>query len=108
MKVKNVFPVLGTLTDPNLPEAGVDVVLMVDAYHEFSHQREMMEAIIMALKPDGRVVVIEYRGEDPQVAKAPRHKMTAARLIKEMAAAGLRRQETKNFLHQQHFMVFAR
>jgi len=106
MQVKNVFPILGTLIDPNLPEAGVDVVLMVDAYHEFSYPREMMEAIIKALKPDGRVVVIEYRGEDPRVAKPPHHKMTAAQLIKEMAAAGLRWQETNDFLPQQHFMVF--
>ncbi len=84
MHVKNVFPILGTLTDPNLPDAGVDVVLMVDAYHEFSHPREMMEAIVRALKPDGRVVVIEYRGEDPGVSKPPHHKMTEAQLIKEM------------------------
>ena len=84
MHVKNVFPILGTLTDPNLPDAGVDVVLMVDAYHEFSHPREMMEAIVRALKPDGRVVVIEYRGEDPRVSKPPHHKMTEAQLIKEM------------------------
>lgn len=108
MQVKNVFPIPGTLTDPNLPEAGVDVVLMVDAYHEFSYPREMMEAIIKALKPDGRVVVIEYRGEDPRVAKPPHHKMTEAQLIKEMAAMGLRWQETKDFLSQQHFMVFER
>ncbi|MHC4458397.1 MAG: class I SAM-dependent methyltransferase, partial [Planctomycetota bacterium] len=57
-QVENVFPILGSPTDPNLPAAGVDVVLMVDAYHEFSYPREMMEAIIKALKPGGRVVVI--------------------------------------------------
>jgi ubiquinone/menaquinone biosynthesis C-methylase UbiE len=108
MQVKNVFPIPGRPTDPNLPEAGVDVVLMVDAYHEFSYPREMMEAIIKALKPDGRVVVIEYRGEDKRVAKPPHHKMTEAQLIKEMAAVGLRWQETKDFLPQQHFMVFDR
>ena len=108
LKVKNVFPIRGTLKNPNLPDAGVDVVLMVDAYHEFSHPREMMESIVRALKPDGRVVVIEYRGEDPQVAKPPHHKMTEMQLIKEMAAVGLRWQETKDFLPQQHFMVFER
>jgi ubiquinone/menaquinone biosynthesis C-methylase UbiE len=106
MQVKNVFPILGTLTDPNLPEAGLDVVLMVDAYHEFSYPREMTEAIIRALKPGGRVIVIEYRGEGPRVTKPPHHKMTEAQLIKEMAAAGLRWQETKDFLPQQHFIVF--
>jgi ubiquinone/menaquinone biosynthesis C-methylase UbiE len=106
MQVKNVFPIPGTLTDPNLPEAGVDVVLMVDAYHEFSYPREMMEVIIRALKPGGRVIVVEYRGEDSRVAKPPHHKMTEAQLIKEMSAVGLRRHETKDFLPQQHFMVF--
>jgi len=108
MQVKNVIPIPGTLTDPNLPEAGVDVVLMVDAYHEFSYPREMMEAIIRALKPDGRVVVIEYRGEDLRVTKPPHHKMTEVQLIREMAAVGLSWQETKDFLPQQHFMVFER
>ena len=88
--------------------SGDDVVLMVDAYHEFSHPREMMEAIVRALKPDGRVVIIEYRGDDPRVGKPPHHKMTEAQLIKEMAAVGLRWQETKAFLPQQHFMVFER
>ena len=106
IQVKNVFPIPGSLTDPNLPEAGVDVVLMVDAYHEFSYPREMMEAIIGALKPGGRVIVIEYRGEDPRVAKPPHHKMTEAQLIKEMEAVGLHWRATKDFLPQQHFMVF--
>jgi ubiquinone/menaquinone biosynthesis C-methylase UbiE len=106
MQVKNVFPIPGRLTDPNLPEAGVEVVLMVDAYHEFSYPREMMEAIFGALKPGGRVIVIEYRGEDPRVAKPPNHKMTEAQLIKEMEAVGLRWRATKDFLPQQHFMVF--
>ena len=106
MQVKNVFAILGTLTDPKLPKAGVDVVLLVDAYHEFSYPREMMEAIIGALKPGGRVIVIEYRGEDPRVAKPPHHKMTEAQLIKEMEAVGLHWRATKDFLPQQHFMVF--
>ncbi len=106
MRVKNVFPIQGTWTDPNLPKAGVNVVLMVDAYHEFSYPREMMEAITGALKPGGRVIIIEYRGEDQRVAKPPHHKMTEAQLIKEMAAVGLRWRATKDFLPQQHFMVF--
>jgi hypothetical protein len=82
------------------------VVLMVDAYHEFSYPREMMKAIIEALKSCDRVIVIEYQGEDPQVGKPPHHKMTEAQLIKEMAAVGLRLRAPKDLLAQQHFIVF--
>src|SRR5579859_8165284 len=85
-RVTNVEPVLGTITDPHLPAGGVDVVLMVDAYHEFDHPREMMEAIVRAVNPGGRVIDLEYRAEDDQVLIKPHHKMTEAQAIKEMAA----------------------
>ncbi|MDB5330575.1 MAG: Methyltransferase type 11 [Phycisphaerales bacterium] len=104
--LENVEPVLGTIEDPNLPEAGVDLALMVDAYHEFDHPNEMMLAIVKALKPGGRVVDIEYRGEDPEVAIKPHHKMTEAQAIKEMAAVGLKHVKTFNDLPQQHLMIF--
>ena len=103
---RNVIPILGSTTDPNLPESGVDVVLIVDAYHEFSHPREMMIGIMRALKPGGRVFLIEYRGEDPRVTKPPLHKMTQTQAIKEMSAIGLRWRQTLDFLPEQHFMVF--
>ncbi|UCH64293.1 MAG: class I SAM-dependent methyltransferase [Fidelibacterota bacterium] len=106
--IQNVVPVLGSIIDPNLPEAGVDLVLMVDAYHEFSHPREMMEAIVMALKPGGMVVLVEFRGEDPNVRRYPLHKMTEAQARREMAAVGLRWHETRDILPQQHFMIFVR
>jgi len=104
--VPNVVPVLGSITDPNLPEAGVDLVMMVDAYHEFSHPREMMEAIVKALKPGGLVVLVEFRGEDPSVRRSRLHKMTQVQAHREMAAVGLRWRETRDILPQQHFMVF--
>lgn len=104
----NVVPVLGSITDPNLPEAGVDLVLMVDAYHEFSHPREMMAAVVKALKPGGLVVLVEFRGEDPNVKRYPLHKMTAAQARREMAAVGLRWRETRDILPQQHFMIFVK
>ena len=106
--VPNVVPVLGSITDPNLPEAGVDLVLMVDAYHEFSHPREMMEAIVKAVKPGGLVVLVEYRGEDPGVRRNRLHKMTRAQARREMAAVGLRWRETRDILPQQHFMIFVK
>ena len=104
--VKNVEPVLGKVDNPNLPEAAVDAVLLVDAYHEFDHPREMMEAIVRALKPGGRVVLVEYRGEDPEVPIKPLHKMTEAQAIKEMDAVGLRHVKTHEDLPRQHVMIF--
>ncbi|MGH9799849.1 MAG: SAM-dependent methyltransferase, partial [Blastocatellia bacterium] len=82
------------------------VVLFVDAYHEFSYPREMMESIVKGLKPGGRIVQIEYRGEDPDVPIKRVHKMTVAQAKKEMAAVGMVWKETKDFLPQQHFLVF--
>ena len=102
----NVVTIQGTETDTKLPANSVDVVLFVDAYHEFSYPREMMESIVKGLKPGGRVVQIEYRGEDPDVPIKRVHKMTVAQAKKEMAAVGLVWKETKDFLPQQHFIIF--
>jgi precorrin-6B methylase 2 len=106
--VNNIEPILGTEDDPHLPAASVDLVLMVDAYHEFAYPYEMMTRIVGALKPQGRVVLAEYRGEDPFVFIKPLHKMTEAQVRREMAAVGLTWSETKNLLPQQHLMVFER
>jgi SAM-dependent methyltransferase len=104
--VPNVIPVRSTATDVNLPERSIDVVLMVDVYHEFGSPFEMMRSIVKALKPGGRVVQIEYRGEDPAVPIKRLHKMTVEQCRKEMAVVGLVWKETKTFLPQQHFIVF--
>ncbi len=101
-----VVPVQGEITDPKLPAESVDLVFMVDVYHEFSHPREMMEAIYAALKPGGRVVLLEYRAEDPDVPIKPRHKMSAAQARKEMKAVGLEFVEHRDMLPWQHFLVF--
>jgi ubiquinone/menaquinone biosynthesis C-methylase UbiE len=105
-KISNVQPVKGTITNPNLPTAAVDLVLMVDTYHEFSHPREMMQAIVKSLKPGGRVVLLEYRGEDPNVPIKNVHKMTQDQVRKEMAAVNLTWKETKDFLPYQHLLIF--
>lgn len=104
--VKNVEPVLGEIADPKLPENGVDVVLFVDAYHEFDHPYEMMTEIVKALKPGGRVVQIEYRAEDPRVFIKPLHKMSEAQARREMEAVGLKFVENIPGLPQQHMLVF--
>ncbi len=105
-EIKNVETILGTIEDPKLPEGQVDVALMVDAYHEFDHPREMMEGIFKGLKPGGRVVLVEYRAEDPRVFIKPHHKMTQEQAKKEMAAVGLVFVKTSEELPQQHMMIF--
>src|SRR5499425_1557092 len=106
LKVDNVVAQRGSETEANLPENSVDAALLVDVYHEFSFPREMMLSVVKALKPGGRVVQIEYRGEDPNVPIKRLHKMTVAQCRKEMAAVGLVWNETKEFLPQQHFLVY--
>jgi ubiquinone/menaquinone biosynthesis C-methylase UbiE len=106
MKADNVITVQGTEQDTKLPAASVDLAFMVDAYHEFSYPREMMQSIVKSLKPGGRVVLIEYRGEDPTIQIKRVHKMTVAQVRKELEAVGLQWKETKNFLPYQHFIVF--
>ena len=104
--VDNVVPVLGRVADPGLPEAGVDLIFIVDAYHEFSEPRAMGEAFAKALKPGGVLVLIEYRAEDSTVPIKRLHKMSQAQAKAEMEAVGLSWQRTEDFLPQQHFMVF--
>jgi ubiquinone/menaquinone biosynthesis C-methylase UbiE len=86
LRLANVRPVLGTITDPKLPPAGVDTIIMVDVYHEFDHPYEMTENMIAALKPGGRLVFVEFRGEDPKVNIKTVHKMTVEQVKKEMGA----------------------
>lgn len=105
-RADNVEPVLGSETDPHLPEGQIDLVLLVDAYHEFAYPYEMMQAIVKALKPGGRVALVEYRGENPLILIKGLHKMTQRQVKQEMQAVGLVWQETQNFLPQQHLMVF--
>jgi len=106
LKITNVVPILGAVTNPNLPAASVDLALMVDVYHEFDHPREMMEAISQSLRPGGRAVFVEFRGEDPQVPIKPLHKMTEAQVRKEMSVLPLEWVETKEVLPRQHVIIF--
>lgn len=105
-KIRNVEPILASINNPNLPEKAIDLALMVDAYHEFEYPREVMKEIVQALKPGGRVILVEYRGENPLILIKSIHKMTQRQVRKEMKVVGLQWQETKNFLPQQHMMIF--
>jgi ubiquinone/menaquinone biosynthesis C-methylase UbiE len=104
----NFQSVLGTVTDTKLPPNSVDVVLMVDVYHEFDHPYEMMQSISRALKPGGRIVWVEYRGEDPEVPIKRLHKMSEAQVRKEAALVPLQFVETIEKLPRQHIFIFTK
>jgi SAM-dependent methyltransferase len=107
LRITNVKPQLGTVTDPKLPEGTIDLIIMVDVYHEFDHPYEMTESMIKALKKGGRLVFVEYRKEDPAVPIKLVHKMTEAQVKKEMAQfPQLEWAETNPVLPQQHIIVF--
>jgi len=102
-----VKPVLGTVQDPKLPAGSCDLILLVDVYHEFDYPYEMAAAMIRALKPGGRLVYVEYRGEDPAVPIKPLHKMTEAQVRKEMSVhAGVQFDRNIRSLPRQHVLVF--
>src|SRR5215510_6863601 len=105
-KLRNVEPVLGTPTDPKLPANALDLVLMVDVYHEFSEPVTMMKHIQNALKPGGRVVLVEFRKEDPRVPIQPLHKMSVEEVRSELEPLGFKFQRALEFLPWQHILIF--
>ena len=107
-RIVNVVGVLGEIDDPNLPAESIDAAIMVDAYHEFSHPFEMINGIYKALRPGGRIFLLEYRGEDSSVPIRPLHKMTEEQVVKEMSVFGLEWTETLDFLPWQHMMIFTK
>ncbi len=104
----NVAPVLSTETSIGLRPRSTDLTLLVDAYHEFSNPREMLASIFEATRPGGRLVLVEYRAEDPEVPIRRLHKMTEAQARLEVEAAGFRFVENSDVLPQQHLLVFER
>ena len=104
--IYNVETIQGSPTDPNLPPESIDLALMVDAYHEFDHPKEIMQRLVEALKPGGRVVLAEYRGENPLIPIKRLHKMTQRQVKREMAAVGLVWRKTEDLLPLQHLMFF--
>jgi ubiquinone/menaquinone biosynthesis C-methylase UbiE len=105
---QNVIPVLGTESDPRLPPHSIDLELLVDVYHEFSHPQEMLEKLRAALKADGRLAVLEFRGEDRDLPIRPEHKMTAAQVLAEFAPAGFRLAKRSEKLPRQHIFIFVK
>jgi ubiquinone/menaquinone biosynthesis C-methylase UbiE len=106
LKVTNVEEIKATETDPKLPAGSIDLVLMVDVYHELAYPFEVMTKVHEALKPGGWVVFVEYRKEDPKIPIKEVHKMSVHQLKKEMSAVGLTQVRTVETLPLQHIVIF--
>ncbi len=104
----NVEPVLGKFDDPRLPKGAIDLALLVDVYHEFSEPQKMLDRIRESLKPDGRLVLLEYRKEDPKVPIRPEHKMSVAEVKAEVEPEGYKLDKVLEILPRQHILIFKR
>jgi ubiquinone/menaquinone biosynthesis C-methylase UbiE len=102
----NIEPILGTIIDPHLPVASVDLILLVDVYHEFSHPEQMLAALRQSLAPGGQIALLEYREEDRSVPIKPLHKMSKRQIMKEYRANGFKLAKQYDGLPWQHMMFF--
>jgi ubiquinone/menaquinone biosynthesis C-methylase UbiE len=107
-KISNVELVLGTYDDPRLPPDALDLILMVDVYHEFSEPQKMLRGMHASLKPGGRLVLLEYRKEDPSIPIRPDHKMSVAEAKMEVEAEGFTLANVDERLPRQHILIFTR
>jgi ubiquinone/menaquinone biosynthesis C-methylase UbiE len=107
-KVTNVLPVLGAIDDPKLPAESIDLAIMVDVYHEFSEPQKMLQRLREAIKPGGRLVLLEYRAEDPDVPILREHKMSKAQVKQEVEHEGFKQSRVYDDLPWQHLFVFTR
>ncbi|MGH6611589.1 MAG: class I SAM-dependent methyltransferase [Burkholderiaceae bacterium] len=103
---ENISPVLGGVKDVKLPAASVDLAIMVDVYHELEFPYEVLDSVVRAVKPGGRIVFVEYRAEDPRVPIKPLHKMTEAQIRREAELHALQWERTENALPWQHVVIF--
>lgn len=104
--VTNITPILGSFHDPRLPDESIDLMLLVDVYHEFSYPEQMLAAIRQSLRPDGRVALVEFRAEDDSVPIKPEHKMSKEQILKEFPANGFVLDSEFDGLPWQHVMFF--
>ncbi len=104
--VENIEPILSSVADPKVPADSVDMLLLVDVYHEFSHPQQMLAGIRKGLKPTGVIALLEYREEDRTVPIKPEHKMTKKQILKEYKANGFKLAKQYDGLPWQHLMFF--
>lgn len=106
--IKNIVPIVGLYHDPKLPPNSCDMILLVDVYHEFSHPVQMLASMRAALKPEGQLVLVEFRAEDESVPIKPEHKMSKVQINKEMNANGFTLKREFDGLPWQHLMFFGK
>ena len=106
--LEHVEPIRGTTLDAPLPPASCDLVLFADVYHELSHPVAMLAAVRAALKPDGRIALLEFRAEDPEVPIKELHKMTRTQIVRELGANGFEPDGSFDELPWQHLLFFRR
>jgi len=106
--INNVETVLGAEDDPKLPAGRIDLVLLVDVYHEFSQPQKMIDRIRDALAPGGRLVLLEYRKEDPNVPILPEHKMSVAQVKAEIEPEGFVLSQVIETLPRQHILILTK
>lgn len=106
--LENVQVVQGSSRSPNLPAGAVDLAILVDVYHELEYPQQMLQAIHRALKPDGKLLLLEYRAEDPSIPIKELHKMAVEQVNKELGANGFRLYKKEDFLPIQHFLLYAK
>jgi SAM-dependent methyltransferase len=104
--VTNIEPILGSETESKLPGASIDMAVLVDVYHEFSEPRKMLASLRRALKPDGRLILLEFRKEDPKVPIREEHKMSVAVVKQELMADGFELDKLVKDLPWQHIFFF--
>jgi precorrin-6B methylase 2 len=107
-KLMNVVPVLGAIDDPKLPAESIDLAIMVDVYHEFSEPQKMLQRLREAIKPGGRLVLLEYRAEDPDIPILREHKMSKAQVKLEVENEGFKQSRVFDDLPWQHLIVFTK
>jgi ubiquinone/menaquinone biosynthesis C-methylase UbiE len=107
-RVTNVTLVQGSADDPMLPQGTIDMILMVDVYHELANPQRMLRGLHRALKPGGRLVLLEYRKEDPRIPIRIEHKMTVREAKMELEAEGFRLSRVDDVLPRQHILIFTR
>jgi predicted methyltransferase len=107
-RITNVTTVLGTQDDPRLPSEALDLIIMVDVYHELSQPQTILRKLRSSLKPGGRLVLLEYRKEDPDVPIRPEHKMSVADAKLEVEAEGFKLTKTNEDLPRQHILIFTK
>jgi ubiquinone/menaquinone biosynthesis C-methylase UbiE len=104
--LESIVPILGSADDPKLPANSVDAVLIIIAYHEFSHPAEMIHRIYTAMKQDAQMLIVEYKAEDPDSRVSPAHKMRATDILRELSGFGFRLDKVIDMIPTQHVFVF--